>query len=65
MCVCLSAYIASAIPSVVVFCFCGFVSSLHSLNCVFVGEIIVDVSHHKCHHVHTCDNDVHVPCNVL
>ena len=34
--------------------------------CVFVGiKIVVCVSCHKCHHVHTCDNDVHVPCNVL
>ena len=46
--------------------FCGFLYSLHGLNlCVFVGEIIVCVACHKCHHVHTCDNDVHVPCNVL
>ena len=36
------------------------------IRCVFVGEIIVCVSCHKCHHVHsyTCNNDVPVPCNM-
>ena len=59
MCVCLSAYIVLFLwISLFVVCTVGIV-------CVFVAEITVDVSCHKCHHVRTCGNDVHVPCNVL